>query len=819
MKNKKLGLNTIKCNKKSICSLSLVLMLTMTLMMAFSQPGLAQIAIPQPVKTAGYISIAPTLIGVGQTATVNLWVFPLPSNYLYQPFYKGFEGITVTFTKPDGTKDTFMPVDGTGQFAAGQTESLGSMYFSYEPNMAGDWSATFTMPEQNITDNTGIVIYSACTSSAAYFTVQTDPVNAGLLNGYPWAELPNENTFWNYPINSNNREWNAISGDWLQGGTGNGALNVPFSGVTSRLWQPYGTGPNTGHIVWSQQLSIGGLVGGDYGSLSYSAISSSSGRGVVVMAGKVYANVPSTNTFKCIDLATGEELYTASGSITCGIHLPGNAAYQSNNDPSVVLASSYGSTPTAYLYQASGTTWNYYNPLTGAIVRSLSNCSSARLVDGTNLAYGAASGNLFAWNMSKVVNNNWPTGIEWSRPLPETLLGSSPAIFGITADVSTIVLRTTNQYWGYSAKDGTSLWNLTITYPVLSNQAITLYGVDDFIVYNGADSTFNCYSMATGALLWTSDSLSDSPWATTWTIYSSETNDYDNLYLMFPDGTMTALSLENGETLWRSQAILSTEYTNNVVPYVVGLVMEGGNIYAYAGYSTAYQLNPIPRFAMLTCVNATTGNTIWTLNGGIHPVAAANGYVIGPGINDGNLYCVGKGQTSTTVTIQNNVITNHATTLITGNILDQSPAQAGTPAVADASISEWMDYLHMQNSTLLNNPPNPKGVPITLTAVDPNGNTITIGTTTTDSKGNYAINFTPETTGIYTIKATFNGTNAYYSSDSEAHLTVITEAASTTTPINYETNNNTMMTLTVGMGIAIIITIAIATLLILKKRA
>jgi hypothetical protein len=119
----------------------------------------------------------------------------------------------------------------------------------------------------------------------------------------------------------------------------------------------------------------------------------------------------------------------------------------------------------------------------------------------------------------------------------------------------------------------------------------------------------------------------------------------------------------------------------------------------------------------------------------------------------------------------------------------------------------------------LNNPPNPKGVPITLTAVDPNGNTITIGTTTTDSKGNYAINFTPETTGIYTIKATFNGTNAYYSSDSEAHLTVITEAASTTTPINYETNNNTMMTLTVGMGIAIIITIAIATLLILKKRA
>ena len=36
-------------------------------------------------------------------------------------------------------------------------------------------------------------------------------------------------------------------------------------------------------------------------------------------------------------------------------------------------------------------------------------------------------------------------------------------------------------------------------------------------------------------------------------------------------------------------------------------------------------------------------------------VAAADGYVIGAGINDGNLYCVGKGQTSTTVTAQQQV--------------------------------------------------------------------------------------------------------------------------------------------------------------------
>jgi len=62
------------------------------------------------------------------------------------------------------------------------------------------------------------------------------------------------------------------------------------------------------------------------------------------------------------------------------------------------------------------------------------------------------------------------------------------------------------------------------------------------------------------------------------------------------------------------------------------MLMVGGNIYAYAGYSIGYQLNPIPRFAMMTCTNATTGDITWTLNGGVFPVAAADGYVLGVGI-------------------------------------------------------------------------------------------------------------------------------------------------------------------------------------------
>jgi outer membrane protein assembly factor BamB len=282
---------------------------------------------------------------------------------------------------------------------------------------------------------------------------------------------------------------------------------------------------------------------------------------------------------------------------------------------------------------------------------------------------------------------------------------------------------------------------------------------------------------------------------------------------------MTALSLATGKELWRSEAIPSTEYTNNAVPCVSGMLMVGGNIYAYAGYSTIYQLDPIPRQAMLVCVNATTGNITWTLNGGVYPAGAANGYVIGSGINDGNLYCVGKGQTSTSVTIQNNVVAQGGTILIQGNVLDQSPAQPGTPAVSDASMSEYMDYLHMQNATLLNSPPTPIGVQATLTALDPNGNTENIGIVTTDAAGQYAISWTPPVPGLYTITATFSGTNSYWSSSAETNIDVLTAAATAApTPTPTSVADMYFVPAIAGLFVVIIVGLAVLALLMLRKR-
>ena len=101
--------NFIIRNKKATLSLSLILILAIPMIVAFAQPTLAQVGVAQPEKTTGYIDFSPRLVGVGQEATANLFIYPIPTNNAYQPYYDGYRGITVTFVKPDGTKDTFMP--------------------------------------------------------------------------------------------------------------------------------------------------------------------------------------------------------------------------------------------------------------------------------------------------------------------------------------------------------------------------------------------------------------------------------------------------------------------------------------------------------------------------------------------------------------------------------------------------------------------------------------------------------------------------------------------------------------------------------------
>jgi len=99
--------------------------------------------------------------------------------------------------------------------------------------------------------------------------------------------------------------------------------------------------------------------------------------------------------------------------------------------------------------------------------------------------------------------------------------------------------------------------------------------------------------------------------------------------------------------------------------------------------------------------------------------------------------------------------------LIKGTVLDQSPAQPGTPCVSKESMATYMEYLHMQK-------PIPDGyvvtgVPVTLLAIGSDGNVIDIGTVKSDL-GGFRCEWTPPDEDLYTITASFMGDDSYGSS-------------------------------------------------------
>src|SRR3990170_8297996 len=100
-----------------------------------------------------FISVAPNVLGVGQTATVNAWIWPSPSGPTFfartpdpaSGMYAEYRNVTVTFTRPDGSKDTFMPTH-PALDTPRATLPCGDIYFFYKPTQAGTWSVVLSFP-------------------------------------------------------------------------------------------------------------------------------------------------------------------------------------------------------------------------------------------------------------------------------------------------------------------------------------------------------------------------------------------------------------------------------------------------------------------------------------------------------------------------------------------------------------------------------------------------------------------------------------------------------------------------------------------------
>jgi hypothetical protein len=219
-------------------------------------------------------------------------------------------------------------------------------------------------------------------------------------------------------------------------------------------------------------------------------------------------------------------------------------------------------------------------------------------------------------------------------------------------------------------------------------------------------------------------------------------------------------------------------------------------------------------------------------NNAASKVVISDGNIIYLDNHDNNIYCLGMGPSATTVTAPLSDATVGSSIMITGTVTDQTDSGRinaagstdfllkGTPAISDASMAAWMQYMFQQAPM----PSNATGVPVTLDAIDPNGNFITIGNVTSDMTGTYGCAFTPQTPGTYHIIATFAGSNSYYSSFAETYMAVnasptTPEPTASTAPLSESAIESSMMSYTAIAAIAIIVAIAVVGVLLLRKHA
>jgi hypothetical protein len=354
------------------------------------------------------------------------------------------------------------------------------------------------------------------------------------------------------------------------------------------------------------------------------------------------------------------------------------------------------------------------------------------------------------------------------------------------------------------------------------------------------------YSLDTGNLLWGPTTVSIPNgfqyFGSGLGIGQCAVSAYSKIYVQGYGGEIWCYDISNGNLLWQFGNGGSGNSTNDGINSPWGLLptmisgIADGKVYVYSQQHGNGAQSPYYKGEMIWVLNATTGQQIWSIpfqgpndGGPGYPEGSiADGEYVNQNMYDNQIYAFGQGPSATTVTAPNVAATAGTPVVIRGTVLDVSAGtkqneQAadfpyGVPVASEASESQWMEYVYMQKPM----PTNFTGVTVTVWAIDPNNNYITLGTATSDATGLYSLTWTPPTVpGNYVITATFAGSNSYWGSSAETTMVVEsahpTIAPTATTQINAATPTDLAMYLAIGV-IAIIIAIAIVGALILRKR-
>ena len=765
-------------------------------------------AVTSQIDTFPYMIVTPDPVGVNQQVIVTFGIDKTAPAALIRS--GNFEGLQVKITKPDGT------VENRGPFTA---YSMGNIFFMYTPTMVGNYTFEGTFPGQWINGSYRIISERGTWSNssslpltqASWYYKQSIAKTTITVQAAPlpyFSDYPLPTNYWTRPLNADIKGWGQIADNWLMP-----KYDEPSAWrFSATAFARYASAPDSPHILWKLPIADGGMVGGAYGDvsyrtgLSYEPFYSAS----IVINGRILYDVhgpTSTDVYgtRCVSLYTGEELF----------YLPdiaiGFAQILKIDNPN-----EHGAM--AYLWATGGSssngTWTMYDAFTGQFLLTVTNItgSSGNTRFGPNgelLSYtisgSGANRRLIMWNSTRAIMYGDPTpssrsrvtsgteddywspgygavidgrkGIEWNVSLPAS---SATRIIAINVDENTLLTALTDHsvfpfIFGQEAfptileKSGGSY---PTSIPARWSQNRSSYtmregftNINDgvYAMWDEGLKLFHGYSITNGAEIWETPPVPEG-----WGLFTAGNwIAYGKLVAGFYDGHIRAYSVINGNLMWDFY-MGDTPYLENAYG---SLPAYGFTIADHKVFVSNDEHSPdsvLWRGGKLWAIDVDSGGLLWSVAGRLRHATVSDGILTAFNLYDNQLYTFGKGPSKTTVSAPQNAIPAGTAIMITGTVTDQTASSKDTPAISDESMGAWMEYLHMQ----LPKPTTATGVAIKIAAINSAGTSIDIGSTVSDSNGNFGISWTPPNEGQYTITATFEGTNSYYSSEDTTYIIV-----------------------------------------------
>jgi hypothetical protein len=809
----------------------------------------------------GFITVSPNPVGVGQSVLALFFLTnPSPTGRAgFDPLYN-WNNFTVKITSPSGEIENFGPYT---------SDATGGAYLEYTPSEVGQYKFDFSFPGQTVAGPNlfgipvGPFTYGPA-SATTNLTVQQDPIK-----GYQTSPFPTD--YWTRPIYGENRNWYQNGGNWLRqsyNATG------PFN--------PYTTAPNTPHIVWTRQQYLGGVVGGDYGDLTYyqGPTYQDYWAPPLIINGRLYymeREVPGNGWvgMHCVDLRTGKELWFQDASVIGGAGGGGGGTLMNIYGQIFDAEGANGHGAQAFIWNL-GANWTVFDansgrsvytiinpPVATSIFAKIPGINGPHLVTGdvdsvgSIIAYYIDSDHhwLLKWNSTRLLIGsgiaspnlytppygqtiNWNKGIEWNVTIPDRQgklgfyqgcpMGDGEVVFAMTADI----LDATQNFTlaAYSSTDGHELWHSNFADIFVPGSTLwSFFGPikeNVMTVFDKNTLRWWAFDVNTGAKLWGPTASYENAWD----MYLTANIAYGKMYVGTYAGKLYCHDLKTGNLEWTCTLPLSgydTPYgtypisSNSAFP---AITIADGKLYAVTGEHTPN--SPYWLGGAMYCVNATTGDLVYKMSGWWSDwPAIADGYALDHNCYDGTIYAFGKGQTAVTVSAPDTAITIGQSVVLKGTVIDKSPGAMdyagnqlnteGSPAIADAYMTQWMEYLYQQKPM----PTNATGVSVTLSVLDSNNNFREIGTTTSNADGFFSFNWTPDIEGQYTVYASFAGSESYYASHAVTAFAVDPAAptpAPTAAPVSSMADLYFVPAIA-GLFVAVIV-VGLLIILVLRKR-